>query len=252
MEPDLPLGAGRRRRLPGPCRTASTDKYSRGVVGLDTGSVDYPGAGVLAATGALCAGAGMVRYLGPPRCVAPLVLDRCRPMSCRPGPRPGAGAGLRLGRSPGRRRRLVARAVVGGVPVVVDADALGLLPHRLHPQVLLTPHAGELARLLGIAREEVEADPLAAVRHAVASTGCTVLLKGATQYVATPGETECGSLSLVPAWTAQAGSGDVLAGHLRGAAGRGAGALRGCARRSEHPGDHRGGVSRSATPTGHC
>lgn len=102
--------------------------------------------------------------------------------------------------------------MVSGLPVVVDADALGLLPHRLHPQVLLTPHAGELARLLGIAREQVVADPVAAVRHAVARTGATVLLKGATQLVATPGRSAVEVAVPGSAWTAQAGSGDLLAG----------------------------------------
>ena len=107
---------------------------------------------------------------------------------------------------------VVAAAVASGLPVVMDADALGMLPHRLHPQILLTPHAGELARLLGIAREQVTADPVAAVRHAVARTGGTVLLKGATQIVATPGRASVQVAVPGPAWTAQAGSGDLLAG----------------------------------------
>jgi NAD(P)H-hydrate repair Nnr-like enzyme with NAD(P)H-hydrate dehydratase domain len=69
-----------------------------------------------------------------------------------------------------------------------------------------------LARLLDLQRAEVEADPLAAVRAGVAHTGCTVLLKGATQYVATPGESRVWIGIPGPGWTAQAGSGDVLAG----------------------------------------
>ncbi len=55
-------------------------------------------------------------------------------------------------------------------------------------------------------------DPLAAVRQASDRTGCTVLLKGATQYVATPGERIVQVAVPGPSWTAQAGSGDVLAG----------------------------------------
>ena len=77
--------------------------------------------------------------------------------------------------------------------------------------MLLTPHAGELARLLKVDRSQVEGDPVAAVRAAAGRFGATVLLKGATQYVCGPS----GNIRLAlggPAWTAQAGSGDVLAG----------------------------------------
>ncbi len=192
-----------------PVPDARSDKYSRGVVGLDTGSVDYPGAGVLTTAGAVGAGAGMVRYLGP-REVAERILDRF--------PNIVVGQGrvqaLVLGSGWGERkdRGVVARAVQAGLPLVVDADGLRYLPPKGHAGVLLTPHAGELARLLDVERGEVEADPLAAVRRVVDATGCTVLLKGATQYVGTPGESRVRLAARGPAWTAQAGSGDVLAG----------------------------------------
>ena len=81
----------------------------------------------------------------------------------------------------------------------------------LRPDVLLTPHAGELAGLLGVPRTAVEEDPVAHVTRAASETGATVLLKGATQYVADPS----GRVTVAvpgPAWTAQAGSGDTLAG----------------------------------------
>ena len=78
--------------------------------------------------------------------------------------------------------------------------------------VVPTPHAGELAALLGASRDEVAADPVAAVRAAAERTGCTVLLKGASQFVATPGDARVWIAVPGPAWTAQAGSGDVLAG----------------------------------------
>lgn len=211
---DLPEPAVSQWELPElasawPVPDARSDKYSRGVVGLDTGSVDYPGAGVLTTSGAVGAGAGMVRYLGP-REVAERILDRF--------PNVVVGQGrvqaLVLGSGWGERkdRGVVARAVQAGLPLVVDADGLRYLPPKGHARVLLTPHAGELARLLGQERSEVEADPLAAVRTAVETTGCTVLLKGATQYVGTPGENRVWLGIPGPAWTAQAGSGDVLAG----------------------------------------
>ncbi|MGC3955852.1 MAG: NAD(P)H-hydrate dehydratase [Propionicimonas sp.] len=210
MEPELECWSPADVAAAWPVPSATSDKYSRGVVGIDAGSAKYPGAGVLAATGAVRAGAGMVRYLGPAE-VAELVLSRL--------PNVVAGQGrveaFVLGSGWGDRPDgpdVVAAAVVSGLPVVVDADALGMLPHRLHPQVLLTPHAGELARLLGIAREQVTADPVAAVRHAVARTGATVLLKGATQLVATPGRSSVQVAVPGPGWTAQAGSGDLLAG----------------------------------------
>ena len=193
-----------------PVPDATSDKYSRGVVGLDTGSVDYPGAAVLTAAGAVGAGAGMVRYLGPLP-VAPRVLDRF--------PNVVVGQGrvqaLVVGSGWGERKDtgVVTRAMSAGVPMVIDADALRHLPTRGgHASVVLTPHAGELARLLGTQRPEVEADPLTAVRTAVARTGCTVLLKGATQYVATPGDNRVWLAVPGPGWSAQAGSGDVLAG----------------------------------------
>ncbi len=192
-----------------PVPDARSDKYSRGVVGLDTGSVDYPGAAVLTAAGAVGVGAGMVRYLGAPP-VAARILDRF--------PNVVAGQGrvqaLVLGSGWGDRRDrgVIGRAVEAGVPLVVDADGLRHLPEKGHRGVLLTPHAGELARLIDVERAAVEADPLAAVRTAVAATGCTVLLKGATQYVASPGENRIWLGVQGPGWTAQAGSGDVLAG----------------------------------------
>ena len=192
-----------------PVPSAHSDKYSRGVVGLDTGSVDYPGAGVLSAAGAVGAGAGMVRYLGPSQ-VADRILERF--------PNVVIGQGrvqaLVLGSGWGERkdRGVVTRAVQAGVPLVVDADGLRHLGVRGHAGVVLTPHAGELGRLLGISRVEVEVDPLAAVVAACERTGCTVLLKGATQYVASPNDTRIWLSVPGPGWTAQAGSGDVLAG----------------------------------------
>lgn len=75
----------------------------------------------------------------------------------------------------------------------------------------MTPHAGELARLLDVERREVEEDPVAHALEAARRTGAAVLLKGGVQYAATPK----GLVSRAvqgPAWTAQAGSGDVLAG----------------------------------------
>ncbi len=185
----------------------SSDKYGRGVVGLDTGSAQYPGAALLGCTGALHAGAGMVRYTGP--AAHGLILTRFPSVVVAAG----RVQSLVVGSGWGERDREArfAAALRQAVPLVIDADALALLPADLPAGSLLTPHAGELARLLGVSRAGVVADP---VRHAALAArrfGATVLLKGGTQYVVTPG----GDVSLPvrgPAWTAQAGSGDVLAG----------------------------------------
>jgi NAD(P)H-hydrate repair Nnr-like enzyme with NAD(P)H-hydrate dehydratase domain len=107
---------------------------------------------------------------------------------------------------------VLADAAEQGLPAVVDADGLGYLPKPAPANWLLTPHAGELARLLGRERSWVEEDPVRAVTAGAEQTGAAVLLKGATQLVAAPD----GGPVLVavpgPAWTAQAGSGDVLGG----------------------------------------
>lgn len=194
-----------------PVPDESSDKYGRGVVGIDAGSVRYPGAGVLVTLGAVHAGAGFVRYTGAPT-VAALINQRLPNVVIGEG-RVSARV---LGSGWGDRAdgpQVVAGAIHSGLPVVIDADALGFLPASgCHERVLLTPHAGELARLLGGDRDEVEADPLAAVAAAARTTGATVLLKGATQYVATPGRSTVDIAVPGPAWTAQAGSGDVLAG----------------------------------------
>ncbi|MBK8463247.1 MAG: bifunctional hydroxymethylpyrimidine kinase/phosphomethylpyrimidine kinase [Nigerium sp.] len=201
-----------------PFPAPASDKYSRGVVGLDTGSADYPGAAVLGAAGALWAGAGMVRYAGPRRPAA-AVLD-AHPsvvVPVDPGD-PGRVQAWVCGSGwPDADADRLALRLSDGVPVVVDAGALdglaALGAGALPAGSVLTPHAGELARLLGVTRSEVEARPIEHARRAAAGHGATVLLKGATQYAAA----EDGRVVIAQPgtpWTATAGSGDVLAGVL--------------------------------------
>ncbi|MFF1883179.1 NAD(P)H-hydrate epimerase [Pseudarthrobacter sp. NPDC058196] len=204
--------------LPHAARRAQ--KYSRGVLGVVAGSEDYPGAAVLACRGALAAGAGMVRYLGPPS-VAHLVRQSCPEVVCSTGSVAenrvqawlvGSGMGPQDHEQLARARD----AVTSGLPVVADAGALPALPDTLAPHVVLTPHAGELASLFqrrggGEDRDTVEAGTLAAVRRAADGTGATVLLKGATTLVAAPSGTTFSQADGTP-WLATAGSGDVLAG----------------------------------------
>lgn len=192
-----------------PVPGADSDKYSRGVVGVVAGSDAFPGAAVLCVGGAVRSGAGMVRYSGPDH-AASLVQQRWPEVVVGDG-RVQAwalGSGLGEGGDAGRRAR---RALASHLPAVVDADGLTHLePGRMAP-TLLTPHAGELARMLGVEREAVQARRLEHARLAAERWGATVLLKGSTTVVATPdGRVRVNPDG--PAWLATAGTGDVLAG----------------------------------------
>ncbi|WP_191283166.1 NAD(P)H-hydrate dehydratase [Pseudolysinimonas yzui] len=189
------------------------DKYTRGVVGFATGSARYPGAAVLGVEAALRTGVGMVRYLGPGRATR-LVLQS-RPETVTTDGRVQAWV-LGSGQDPAERDELtrlqIETALGQGVPVVLDAGALDVWQRATGPRVL-TPHAGELARLLGVAREEVLADREAAARRAAETTGGTVLLKGAETLIASPGG-ELRRVRNATPWLATAGAGDALAGIL--------------------------------------
>jgi hydroxyethylthiazole kinase-like uncharacterized protein yjeF len=192
----------------------TSDKYSRGVVGANTGSDEYPGAALMSTLGAVHAGAGMVRFLGPDR-PAKLIEAALPNVVFTPGRVQAHLLGSGWGERPDAAR-LMAEAVESGVPTVVDADGLRHLPDRCPDNWLLTPHAGELGRLVGQKRSWVTDDPVRAARAAAERTGATVLLKGASQVVAGPGSVHSPAPVRValpgPAWTAQAGSGDVLGG----------------------------------------
>ncbi|MGW4675509.1 NAD(P)H-hydrate dehydratase [Streptomyces sp. NPDC004324] len=200
-------------RLPAP--GAESDKYRRGVVGIAAGSARYPGAAVLAVAGALRGGAGAVRYVGP---AADAVISRFpETLVSDLGPaRAGRVQAWVVGPGAGDDASAVAEVLDADVPVLVDADGLRLADRatvraRTAP-TLLTPHAGEAAALLGVARESVERARLASVRELAALYGATVLLKGSTTLVADPGG---GVVRVNPtgtAWLATAGSGDVLSG----------------------------------------
>ncbi|XAS66400.1 NAD(P)H-hydrate epimerase [Micrococcaceae bacterium Sec5.7] len=204
--------------LPRPERRSH--KYSRGVLGVVAGSAAYPGAAVLACRGALAAGVGMVRYLGPPE-VAELVRQACPEVVCSSGTVAETHVqawlvGSGLDDSDPEQLQRVRDAADSGLATIADAGALPALPHVLAPQVVLTPHAGELAVLLNslgveLDRQGVEASTLAAVRQAAGLTEATVLLKGATTLVASPFQ-DFYSQSEGSPWLATAGSGDVLAG----------------------------------------
>jgi hydroxyethylthiazole kinase-like uncharacterized protein yjeF len=195
-----------------PVPAAESDKYSRGVVGVVAGSDQYPGAAVLCAGGAVRAGAGMVRYAGPDH-AADLVRARWPEVVVGQGRVQAWTLGSGLGEGPEARGR-IEQALASDQPAVVDADGLRHLTQLGHGRcapTLLTPHAGELARLLDVDRSQVEAKRLHHARHAAEHFGATVLLKGSTTVVADPGGAVRVNATGTP-WLATAGTGDVLAG----------------------------------------
>ncbi|MEU4158814.1 NAD(P)H-hydrate dehydratase [Actinoplanes sp. NPDC026670] len=197
---------------------ATSDKYTRGVVGLATGSAFYPGAALLSTAGALAGPSGMVRYAGsahrevvrahPSVVVADRVADagRVQAWVC------GSGLGA------GDEARTELRSVLAtSLPVLLDADAINLLVGGEHADdlrrdapLVLTPHDGEFKRLAG---EAPGADRAGAAARLAVWTNAVVLLKGDRTIVATPSGQIWANPTGSPA-LATAGSGDVLAGLL--------------------------------------
>ena len=191
---------------------AADDKYTRGVLGVITGSDRYPGAAVLGVEAALRTGVGMVRYLGGER-VSSLVLQR-RPEAVVGEGRVQAwliGSGMDHADRDEASRALTTLAMAQALPTVLDGGALDLWETAAGP-VVITPHYGELARTLGVDRGDIAADPGTWALRAADRLGVTVLLKGNSTYIVG------GGLSLVassaPTWLATAGAGDALAGIL--------------------------------------
>jgi hydroxyethylthiazole kinase-like uncharacterized protein yjeF len=199
--------------VPGP----HDDKYTQGVTGVMAGSSTYPGAAVLCTGAAVAATSGMVRYAGSahrevlaqwPEVIAsptPAAAGRVQAWVVGPGlgtDETGAAA--------------LWFALGTDLPVLVDADGLTIL--AAHPDMIsgrraptvLTPHAGEFARLAGAPPGD---DRVGATRKLADALGVTVLLKGNVTVIAEPG----GPMYLNPAgqsWAATAGSGDVLSGMI--------------------------------------
>jgi hydroxyethylthiazole kinase-like uncharacterized protein yjeF len=189
------------------------DKYSRGVLGIVTGSEQYPGAAVLGVEAALHTGVGMVRYLGPAK-PTELVLHR-RPEAVTTNGRVQAwllGSGMDAAERNAETAHLLADALGQSLPTVVDAGALDLLGSATGT-VVITPHLRELARVLGTEAEALADDQAEAARWAAEELGVTVLLKGHTTHIAAPDGAGL-TVSGAPSWTATAGTGDALGGIL--------------------------------------
>jgi ADP-dependent NAD(P)H-hydrate dehydratase / NAD(P)H-hydrate epimerase len=208
---------------------AESDKYRRGVLGLVAGSDQYTGAAVLSCGGAIHGGAGMVRFVSAEVAVGvvrqhwPEVVltayqqDRPADAVKTAGRVQAWAVGPGIGTGPDAAA-LLAAVLASDVPVLVDADGLTVLAGRRDllrrdAPVLITPHAGELARLLSADRGDIEARRLHYVRAAAAELGVTVLLKGSTTVIASPDDTQPVLVnSTGTSWLATAGSGDVLSG----------------------------------------
>ncbi|MEU5883655.1 NAD(P)H-hydrate dehydratase [Spirillospora sp. NPDC047279] len=220
-EPDVvaPWAEDVRPPEPGP----ESDKYRRGVVGILAGSDEFTGAAVLSTGGAVHGGAGMVRFASVPHAVEvvrhrwpevvtaeiepgePLDIGRVQAWVVGPGLGTGADG-----------EALVEAVLRTDLPALVDADGLTVLARRKEllrreAPTVLTPHAGELSRLIGVERDVIEARRLEHVLRAAAELQATVLLKGSTTLVAEEGR----PVRVNPTGTprlATAGTGDVLSG----------------------------------------
>jgi NAD(P)H-hydrate epimerase len=202
-----------------PRKREPVTKYSAGAVLVVGGSPGMTGAVSLAARAAFRADAGYVA-LAVPKASLPtvetLVLEAVKAPLDRVDALAERASALAIGPGLGRgdeERALVRRLLTDlELPAVVDADALFQLePGDWPAPRVLTPHSGELARLLGEDSRWVDAHRLEALRRAVERFHCVVLLKGRDTLIAAPGEGVLVSTAGGPS-LATAGTGDVLTG----------------------------------------
>jgi NAD(P)H-hydrate epimerase len=231
-EPDLWVVTEEDVNIPG--RRVDDHKYRAGYVAVLAGSKAYPGAAWLASQAAYRTGAGYVRLLMPagaavsmrPRLVetvleeigdGDILDDAGRVLSIVEDGRLGAlVCGPGLGRDPATLAAVRQIVLQSAVPCILDADGLfafsgqaGLLRGR--SGLVLTPHVGELAALLGEPAGDVVREHLAAARRAATVTGQVVLLKGSSTVIAAPSG-EARAVVQGPPQLASAGTGDVLSG----------------------------------------
>jgi hydroxyethylthiazole kinase-like uncharacterized protein yjeF len=212
-----------------PQRRSTLHKSSAGRVLVVAGSPGKLGAALLSAHGAQRAGAGLVTIVSAPAAADALDLRVLEAMTARLDPAAPAvslepllqkadvvvvGPGLGLDAA---ARELVDAVVFGfRGPKVIDADAISHFKGRAQElsraeRVVLTPHAGELGRLLGVPYEVVEDDRFGGVERAVELTGAVVLLKGRYTIIGSPGALPLVNPTGGPV-LATGGSGDVLSG----------------------------------------
>lgn len=194
-------------------------KYSRGTLGVITGSAQYPGAAVLTTSAAAATGLGALRFHSNSG-LAHLVLHQTPEALVQPGPVTAwlAGSGINSKRysdiTTWLRHRWFVLLDRQSVPTLLDAGALHLAGSLDQP-TLITPHAGELSKLLAqrgviASAELIESNPREWAVKASELLAVTVLLKGAHTVVAQ--DQYLIELPVATPWLATAGSGDVLAG----------------------------------------
>lgn len=208
--------------------SANSNKYSRGVAGLLTGSERFPGAGVLSCKAALRSGAGFCRYMGEGQFCKSLVLGSCPEIVLGEGACDSFLIGSGISDILQDPRRNLAKRIFNDAAMyrkgrgwlVLDAGAMGLvLDSSPAMPTVITPHSGELQRLLEKKGMEADAgeilqDPIHFAKLASRLFSCAVLLKGALTVAASGDfsrevEADCHFLAC-------AGTGDVLAGFLAG------------------------------------
>jgi len=197
-----------RPKLPAP--GPDDHKYRRGYVAVLSGGM--PGASALAAAASARAGAGFVRIFADSFVAGlPSSVVQSPGAEYAPDERIGAlviGPGLGLGAA---AEALLAEAIKGTTPLVLDADALNLLSRAPLPRFgavpILTPHAWEFERLFG----KLDGSKVERARAAAERSGAVILFKGADTVIAAP-DGRAAIAAPAPHWLASAGTGDVLAG----------------------------------------
>ena len=222
-----------------PQRALSSHKNKFGHVGIIAGSVGMSGACVLAAKSALRSGAGLVTALIDKGIYAPAAAAAPEVMM-KPVAWPNAPAidwllantkvqiiGPGMGKSEEKKQTIYSLLRQATGTVVIDADALnmigegdGTILKNTEASCILTPHPGEMARLLGLTSADVQADRMQYARRVAERFHCTVVLKGHDTIIAAADGryaiNPCDSVAL-----ATAGSGDVLSGVIAAFAAQG-------------------------------
>ena len=194
-------------------------KYSRGTLGVITGSAKYPGAAVLSTSAAIATGLGTLRFHSNSG-LAHLVLHRTPEALVQPGPVTAwlAGSGIDSKKysdlTTWLRHRWFVLLNRQSVPTILDAGALHLAGSLEQP-TLITPHSGELSKLLAdrgviASAELIESNPREWAQKASELLAVTVLLKGSKTVIAQ--DSYLIELPRATPWLATAGTGDCLAG----------------------------------------
>ncbi len=218
-----------------PKRRADSHKGDYGKVYILAGSAGMLGAAALCSRGALRVGAGLVYLLIPDGCrdclnlaTPEVIVPRDdRPAAAAQAVAIGPGLGEFRGRAKGLLLKLQQNKFSG--PVILDADGLNAFSGlkelgKLKLNLVLTPHPGELARLLGLTSQAVQRDRKKVAAETARALNCVVVLKGHRTVVA-DGRGEVYINNTGNPGMATAGAGDVLTGMIAGLAAQGAAAF---------------------------